>query len=114
MKKIDKIQRRKTRVRMKLKTVSPGLPRLSFNKSNQHISAQLISSKTGDVIASYHSQVIKKKMPKVELAKLVGEQIAKMSLKKKIVKIKFDRGGFVYHGCVKAFADAARKAGLNF
>ena len=53
-------------------------------------------------------------MSKVELAKLVGEQIAKMSLKKKIVKIKFDRGGFVYHGCVKAFADAARKAGLNF
>ena len=114
MKKIDKIQRRKTRVRMKLKKVSPGLPRLSFNKSNQHISAQLINSKTGDIIASYHSQVIKEKMPKLKLAKLVGEKIAKMSLKKKVTKVKFDRGSFIYHGCVKAFADAARKAGLNF
>jgi len=106
--------KRKMRVRQKLKRISPGLPRLSFYKSNQHIFAQIIDSKTGNIKAAYHSSMLKKKLPKQKIAALVGAKIAKLCLKKNITKVKFDRGGYIYHGCVKSFAEAARAAGLNF
>lgn len=110
----SKTTKRIIRVRKKLKVISPGLPRLSINKSNQHIAAQIINEKNGLVLAAYHSQLIKEKMSRKQKSEEVGKQIAKIALKKDIVNVKFDRSGYRYHGCVKIFADSARLAGLKF
>jgi large subunit ribosomal protein L18 len=91
--------------------------RLSVFRSNKHIYAQIIDSK-GTVLASSSDlkglNVKDKKLNKTEMAFVVGEEIAKKALKKKISKVVFDRGGYKYHGRVKAIADGARKGGLNF
>ncbi len=94
-------------------------PRLAVFRSNMHIYAQIIDDTVGNTLcaASTMEADIKAKLEKtnnVEAAKAVGEAVAKKALEKGITTVVFDRGGFVYHGKVKALADAAREAGLQF
>jgi len=102
------------RIRRKIIDASPGLPRLSVYKSNQHIFAQIINDRNGNILAAFHSQSIKDKLSKRQKAEAVGKKIALLALKKNIINVKFDRGGYRYHGCIKTFADSARSSGLHF
>jgi len=114
--------RRKKRIRKKI-FGTPERPRLAVYKSLKHIYAQIIDDTIGHtlVAASSLSPEIREKIAelkakggKTEVARAVGELIAKKALEKGIKKVCFDRGGFKYHGRIKALADAAREAGLNF
>ena len=87
-------------------------PRLAVFKSNKEIYAQLIDDIQGNTLASASS--INSKGTKVEQAGKVGKIIAENAKKAGIETIVFDRGGFLYHGRVKALADSARESGLNF
>ncbi len=91
-------------------------PRFSVFRSNKYNYAQLINDQTGKVLASVSDQKLKstKKEKKTEKAYKVGELLAAEAKKKKIEKVVFDRGGYKYHGRVKAIAEGARKAGLKF
>jgi len=95
-------------------------PRLAVYRSLNHIYAQLIDDQqnhsilaVSDLSAEIKSK-IKKETTKTEKSTLVGELIAQKATDKKIKKVVFDRGGFKYHGRIKALADAARNAGLEF
>jgi large subunit ribosomal protein L18 len=92
--------------------------RLSVFRSNKHIYAQIIDNQKGTVLVSSSDlkglSVEDKKLNKTETAFIVGEEIAKKALKKKISEVVFDRGGYKYHGRVKAIAEGARKGGLIF
>lgn len=105
--------RRKNRIRAKVAGTA-GRPRLAVSSSNKHIVAQLIDDSKGVTLAYASDLNIKAKSPKTELAKLVGTEIAKKAGEKKITEVVFDRGGKLYHGRVKALAEAARSAGLKF
>jgi large subunit ribosomal protein L18 len=111
--------RRKKRVRKKVKG-NPERPRLSVFKSSKHIYAQIIDDITGKtlVAASSLSPDLRDRIGKnggnIEGAKAVGISIAKKAMDKGIKKVVFDRNGFIYHGRVKALADAAREGGLEF
>ena len=94
-------------------------PRLSVFRSDKHIYAQIIddTSATTLVAASTVEKAVKEKVEftnNVEAAKAVGELVAKRAVEKGINTVVFDRGGFLYHGKIKALADAAREAGLQF
>ncbi|MCL6471720.1 MAG: 50S ribosomal protein L18 [Firmicutes bacterium] len=94
-------------------------PRLAVFRSTNHIYAQLIDDTKGVTLASASTldPEIKSQISSggnIEAAKKVGELIAKRALEKNIDQVVFDRGGFLYHGRVKALADAAREAGLKF
>jgi large subunit ribosomal protein L18 len=95
-------------------------PRLAVYRSLSHIYAQLIDDQQNHTLFAVSDlapdikSTLKKETTKTEKSALVGELIAKRALKKKIKRIVFDRGGFQYHGRIKALADAARKAGLEF
>uniref|UniRef100_A0A7C3MGV0 Large ribosomal subunit protein uL18 n=1 Tax=Dictyoglomus thermophilum TaxID=14 RepID=A0A7C3MGV0_DICTH len=98
---------------------TPERPRLAVFKSLRYIYAQIIDDTKGHTLVSasslekeLRSQL--KSTKNIEAAKLVGEVIAKRALEKGIKKVVFDRGGFLYHGKVKALADSARAAGLEF
>ena len=93
---------------------TPNCPRLSIFKSNKHIFAQVINDKNSRVICAFHSQSLKTPLSQNQKAQQVGEKIAKLCLAKNIKHIKFDRGSYRYHGCVKILADSARLAGLQF
>lgn len=111
------LNRRKTRVRNALRKSANGRIRLSVYRSNQHIHAQLIDDAKGVTLAaaSTHEKALKVKSgSNVDAAKKVGELIAKRAKENKINEVVFDRGGYIYHGRVKALADAAREAGLKF
>jgi large subunit ribosomal protein L18 len=94
--------------------------RLSVFRSAKHIIAQIINDNEGITLvsASTHDKEIigqiKPEMKKVDKSKLVGNLLAKRASEKNIKKVAFDRNGFLYHGRVKALADAAREAGLEF
>lgn len=110
--------RRHARVRAKVKGTTER-PRLSVFRSLSHIYAQVIDDTRGDTLASASTldpevkgEVVGK--AKTEEAKLIGSLVAKRALSKGIKEVVFDRGGFKYHGRVKALADAAREAGLKF
>lgn len=111
----EKRYRRHRRVRAKVKGTKE-CPRLSVFRSNQHISVQLINDDKKETLVSFGDFEIKKKkgLTKVQLAKEVGRLIAKEALEKKIKKVVFDRGGYKYHGRVKAVAEGAREGGLKF
>jgi len=87
---------------------------LSVFRSNQHIYAQLIDDQKGIVLASASDKDIKAKGKKIDIAKIVGEAIAKKAKDLKINKAIFDRGGFQFHGRVKNLAEGARETGLKF
>ncbi len=95
-------------------------PRLSVYRSLKHIYAQLIDDTKGNTIVSVSTRSkdlqdsIKEMKSKTELAKLVGIHLAKKAIENNIQTVVFDRGGFKYHGNVKAIADGAREGGLKF
>ncbi|MFA7216449.1 MAG: 50S ribosomal protein L18 [Candidatus Paceibacterota bacterium] len=111
---IKKIQRnrRHKKIRSKLSGTTER-PRLSVFKSNKHISVQLIDDEKCVTLASSFSREVKGKSL-LEKSKLVGKSIAEKALAKKIKEVVFDRGGFMYTGCVAALAEGAREGGLIF
>ncbi len=116
--KIKARQRRHERIRKKVVGTATR-PRLSVYKSLSHIYAQLIDDVSGRTIiaASSAEKTVAtslKHCGNVEAAKKVGASIAERALSKNIKDVVFDRGGYQYHGCVKALADAAREKGLSF
>ena len=115
-----RLARRKRQVRVRKKiTGSTERPRLCVFRSAKHIYAQIIEDVSGKTLVTA-STVAKgaadsvKYSGNVEAAKLVGKQIAEKALAQDIKQVVFDRNGFLYHGRVKALADAAREAGLTF
>lgn len=106
--------KRAVRVRSTLHGTSTR-PRLSVARSSQHLQAQLIDDTAGKTIIGMTTKTIKKAkdQTKTDLAKLLGEQLAKTAIDKKITQAIFDRGGNRYHGRVKAFAESARENGLK-
>ena len=106
--------RRHARVRAKI-SGTPECPRLSVFRSNKHMSVQLIDDVNGVTLASASTVTLEVAHGgNIEAAAAVGTEIAKLALAKGIEKIVFDRSGYVYHGRVKAVAEAAREAGLKF
>ncbi|MBS9335547.1 50S ribosomal protein L18 [Fructobacillus sp. M1-13] len=105
--------RRHKRVRGKVSGTA-ARPRLNVFRSNVNIYAQLIDDVAGVTLASASSQSADVTGTKVEQAVKVGEMIAKNAKAAKIEEVVFDRGGYVYHGRVKALADSARENGLKF
>ena len=91
-------------------------PRLCVFRSNQHIYAQLINDENAKVLMSVSDKDIKTKKgeKKSDAAKEVGKLIAKQAIESKVSAVVFDRGGFVFHGRVKAVAEGAREGGLKF
>jgi len=110
--------KRQVRVRKKVRG-SGSRPRLNVFKSARHIYAQLIDDTTGKTLLAA-STVCKDvsadlgSTGNIEAAKKVGAAIAKKALEKEITSVVFDRNGFLYHGRIKALADAARENGLSF
>ena len=121
IKKIDKNANRlarHARVRKKISGTSDR-PRLDVYRSNSHIYAQVIDDTTGNTLAAastIEAEVAKavEEMTKTDAAKTVGKLIAERAQAKGIKTVVFDRGGFVYQGKIKALAEAAREAGLEF
>lgn len=106
--------RRHARVRAKL-SGSAEAPRLCVYRSNKNIEAQLIDDVKGVTLVSSSSMALKlENGSNIEAAAKVGKDIAEKALAKKIKKVVFDRSGYIYHGRVKALAEAAREAGLDF
>ena len=124
----DTSKRRAQRTRTRLKALSNGRPRLSVFRSSKNIYAQIIDD-AGGVTLAHASTLESVKEAKGEKAKgskaksggadkeaaaLVGKLVAERALEKGVKDVVFDRGGYIYHGRIKALADAAREAGLNF
>ena len=117
--KLKTVNRKKFRVRNKLKKVSTkDRFRLTVSRSTRNISAQIIDDVKNITLLSSSSVEkdikSKEKMNKTELSKIVAEKLAKKAQEKKITKIYFDRGVYKYHGRVKIFADTLRKNGMEF
>jgi len=107
------LQRRKRRVRKQL-SGTPERPRLRVNRTLKHIYAQIIDDTTGVTLAACSSVSLKIAGSNIGAAEAVGKSLGEKAKEKAIEKVCFDRGGRLYHGRVKALADAARKAGLQF
>ena len=105
--------RNKARIRKKVAGTKE-IPRLNVFKSGRHIYAQIIDDLNQCTLQSCSSLSLKEKSKTLETAKKVGEAIGKQALDHKIKQVVFDRGGFIYHGRVKALAEGARSAGLKF
>ena len=119
MAKLTLFGRRRRRVRSSIRRKSRGRLRLSVFRSGRHIYAQLIDDAKGATLAAASTLdgELKNKVKKpasAEAAKAVGELIAKRAKDAKVSEVVFDRGGYLYHGRVKALADAAREGGLAF
>ena len=107
-------KRRHARVRSKI-SGTPEMPRLCLYRSNKNIEAQIIDDVNGVTLVASSSMSLKlENGSNIEAAALVGKDIAEKALAKKINTIVFDRSGYIYHGRVKALAEAAREAGLKF
>jgi large subunit ribosomal protein L18 len=108
-------ERRRRRVRYHIGQVSGGRPRLTVYRSGKHIYAQLIDDGDHQTIASASSGESEGgKSYNVAAAAAVGKLIASRAIEKGVKKVVFDRGGYLYHGRVKALAEAAREGGLEF
>ena len=112
-------ERRKARVRRAVKAGANGRPRLSVFRSSKHIYAQVIDDLKGETLASASS--LEKTMrdsvntgANIDAAKAVGKLLAERAVKNGVTEVVFDRGQYLYHGRVKALADAARESGLSF
>ena len=108
-------ERRHIRVRTKI-SGTPERPRLCVYRSNSNLYAQIIDDVAGNTLvsASTLDKEVKTKKSNIEAAKEVGALIAKRAAAKKITTVVYDRSGYIYHGVVKALAEAAREAGLEF
>ena len=114
---LNTIERKKFRVRKKLKSVSKDRYRLSVSRSTKNISAQIIDDVKNITLVSASSidkEIKDQKKNKSELSTIVAETLAKKANEKNIKKIYFDRGIFKYHGRVKIFAETLRKNGMEF
>lgn len=110
-------ERRRQRNRIALKKVAGGRPRLSIHRTNQHMYAQIIDDQTGVTVAA--ASTLDKDLraangSNVDAAANVGKMIAERAKAAGVETVVFDRGGFLYHGRVKALAEAARDGGLVF
>ena len=114
--KISTKQRRAARVRRSLKKVANGRPRLSVHRSNANIYAQVIDDLSGRTLASASTldKEFKGQGGNVAAAETVGKLVAERAVKAGVAEVVFDRGSFLFHGRVKAVADAAREGGLKF
>jgi large subunit ribosomal protein L18 len=109
--------RRQRRTRFKIRQTAGGKPRLSVFRSSRHIYAQLIDDTKGVTLASASTaekEVDVAKSWNKEAAAEVGKRVAQRALEAGVTDVVFDRGGYVFHGRVKALADAARESGLKF
>ena len=108
--------KRARRTRTRLKALSNGRPRLSVFRSSKNIYAQVIDDAQGVTLAAASSLEGEKKAKGADkdAAAKVGKLVAERAKEKGVTDVVFDRGGYLYHGRVKALADAAREAGLNF
>lgn len=112
-------KRRRARVRRTLKARSEGRMRLSVHRSGKHIYAQVIDDTAGKTVASASSlekdmRTSLKTGADKNAAVAVGKLVAQRAVKAGVKDVVFDRGGFIFHGRVKALADAAREGGLKF
>jgi large subunit ribosomal protein L18 len=112
-------ERRKSRVRRAVKAAANGRMRLTVHRSSKHIYAQVIDDTKGITLASASSleksqREAGKTGADVEAAKVVGKLVAERASEKGVKNVVFDRGGYMYHGRIKALADAAREGGLSF
>ena len=115
--KLTTIERKRYRIRKKLKKVSNDRYRLSISRSSKNISAQIIDDIKNITLVSASSndkEIKASKKNKSELSTIVAEILAKKANEKNIKKVYFDRGIFKYHGRVKLFADTLRKNGMEF
>ena len=108
----EKRQHRHKRVRAKVFGIT-NRPRFSVFRSNKAMFVQIIDDAKGKTLASAHTREVKKGKP-VDMAQELGKLITEKALKLKIKKVVFDRGGYKYHGRVRAVADGAREVGLKF
>ena len=110
-------QRRRGRVRAQISRSANTRPRLSVFRSSQHIYAQVIDDLKGETLASASSlekDLREKTGANIDAAKAVGKLLAERAVKNGVKEVVFDRGSYLYHGRVKALADAARESGLSF
>ena len=114
MARLSLFERRRRRVRSALKGVGTGRPRLSVHRTGKHIYAQIIDDAAGKTVAAASTLGAKSSGANVEAAAKVGKDIAAAAKKAGVTTVVFDRGGFLFHGRVKALADAAREGGLEF
>jgi len=115
----DRTARRTASVRRKVKLAAHGRKRLSVFRSSEHIYAQVIDDDKGVTLASASSiektlRESQKTGAAISAAKAVGKLIAERAKEKGITEVVFDRGRYIYHGRIKALADAAREGGLSF
>ena len=112
-------ERRRARSRAKLRRVSNGQPRLTVHRSSKHIYAQIIDDQAGHTLAAASTldadcKKASKSTADAAAAAVVGKIVAERAKQQGIGAVVFDRGGYIFHGRVKALADAAREAGLKF
>lgn len=112
--KLERAKRRVLRTRKKL-LAQKTHPRLTVFRSNMYISAQIIDDNKGETLVSVHAKEVKEKTgTPTEKAGILGELLSEKAKAAKVKKVVFDKGGYKYHGKVKAFAEGARKGGLEF
>ncbi|MEE9434730.1 MAG: 50S ribosomal protein L18 [Sphingorhabdus sp.] len=117
MAKLSLFDQRRQRVRSKLRSQKAGLPRLSVHRTGKHIYAQIVDDAKGATVASASTNdkgVKVKNGGNIAAASEVGKRVAEAAKKAGVKTVVFDRGGFLFHGRVKALADAARAGGLEF
>ena len=116
MAKLSPFERRRRRVRSALRARAGGKPRLSVHRSGRHIYAQIIDDAAGRTLAAASSlkKGAKALGANFDAAATVGTELAEAAKKAGVTTVIFDRGGFLFHGRVKALADAAREGGLEF
>jgi large subunit ribosomal protein L18 len=117
MAKLSLFAKRRQRVRSKLRSQVAGRPRLSVHRTGRHIYAQVIDDSKGATLASASTldkDVKAKNGSTADAAAEVGKRVAAAAKKAGVTSVVFDRGGFLFHGRVKALADAAREGGLEF
>ena len=116
---VDRTLRRTAKVRRNIRRAAGGRARLSVFRSSKHIYAQVIDDIKGETLASASSiektmREGKKTGANIDAAKAVGKLLAERAAAKGVKEVVFDRGGYLFHGRVKALADAAREGGLKF
>lgn len=114
---LSTFEKRRQRVRTALRARGGQRPRLSIHRSGRHIYAQIIDDAAGKTLASastIEKDARAKSGANLDAAVLVGKAVAERAMKAGVTKVVFDRGGFLFHGRVKALADAAREGGLEF
>ena len=113
----DRTLRRTAKVRRRVRRAAGDRVRLSVFRSSKHIYAQVIDDQKGETLASASSmekEMREKTGANIDAAKAVGKLLAERAVQKGVKEVVFDRGGYLFHGRVKALADAARESGLSF